>query len=174
MALHLPYTICFCQHKDKILMLFRNSLPNQYLWNGLGGKLEANESPREGIYREVLEEAGIDLNHAEYLRFSGLVTWANGVDPTSPSRGMYAFVTKLPESFETWSDEIDTPEGLLAWKEIAWVCDKSNSKVVSNIPYFLPPMLAEDEPQEYFCDFEANGLLKAVVAKPIEQILSAL
>jgi 8-oxo-dGTP pyrophosphatase MutT (NUDIX family) len=71
----LPYTICFCLCGDQVLMLSRTHPPNAGLWNGLGGKLEADETPVENIYREVMEEAALDLHQAQQVRFAGLVTW---------------------------------------------------------------------------------------------------
>ena len=132
-------------------MLFRNRPPNQGRWNGLGGKLDADETPLAGIYREVMEEAGIDLAQAESVRFAGLVTWPNGADPTRPSQGMYAFVARLPLDFPIWADERVTPEGRLVWQPLEWVCDVNNETVVPNIPRFLPLMLSDMPPQEYFC-----------------------
>lgn len=32
-------------------------------WNGVGGKLEVGEAPREGAAREVLEETGLRVSH---------------------------------------------------------------------------------------------------------------
>ena len=60
------YTICFIRKSDKILLLNRNKKPNMGMWNGVGGKIEDNETPYEGIIRETLEETGIDLPSVTY------------------------------------------------------------------------------------------------------------
>lgn len=163
----LKYTICFCRCRDDVLLLHRNRPPNQDRWNGLGGKLEPGEDPLACVYREVAEEAGIDLARASEVRFAGLVTWPAGCDSTGPSTGMYAFVATLPDSWETWVGVRETPEGRLAWKPLAWACDEQNPDVVENISRFLPAMLAGAEPREYFCDYRAEGLV-AVEVRPLQ------
>jgi 8-oxo-dGTP diphosphatase len=45
-------------------------------WNGLGGKLEKDESAEHAAIREVKEEAGIDLN-AQQLKWSGCLHFPN-------------------------------------------------------------------------------------------------
>ncbi len=70
----LPYTICFCIQEERVLLLFRQRPPNAQHWNGLGGKIHAGETPLACIQREVMEEAGIDLQLASELRYAGIVT----------------------------------------------------------------------------------------------------
>ena len=60
----LQYTICFCLCGELVLMLYRKRPPNQFHWNGLGGKLQKDETPQACVMREVLEEANIDLHIA--------------------------------------------------------------------------------------------------------------
>ncbi|HEY7347838.1 MAG TPA: 8-oxo-dGTP diphosphatase [Ktedonobacterales bacterium] len=155
----LSYTICFCYRGDLVLMLYRNRPPNQGLWNGLGGKIQPNETPFACVQREMLEEAGIDLSRSLTCRFAGIVTWPNGTDPTGPSKGMYAFLAELSPGAETWEREWVTPEGRLCWKPLAWVCDPQNTAVVENIPHFLPQMFSQRRPQEYYCDYRAGLLI---------------
>jgi 8-oxo-dGTP diphosphatase len=147
-------------------MLYRRMPPNQQHWNGLGGKVKSGETPLACVQREILEEAGIDLKRAQELYFSGIVTWAPGVDPTSSSRGMYAFIADLSPTWPIWVGERSTAEGLLCWKPIKWVCDLKNMAVVGNIPYFLPNMFSQKVPREYYCDYQ-NDLLVRVVIHPL-------
>jgi 8-oxo-dGTP diphosphatase len=158
----LPYTICFCYCNDLVLMLHRHRPPNQGLWNGLGGKIQAHETPFACVQREMMEEAGIDLVQSPSCRFAGIVTWASGVDPTGPSQGMYAFLAEVPKA-SLWEGERLTDEGPLCWKPLEWVCDPSNPAVVSNIPRFLPRMLAQKAPQDYSCDYQAGSLVEMIV-----------
>ena len=56
-------------------MLYRNKKKNDLhdgKWNGLGGKIEAGESPSECAIREVHEESGLEINS---LQFAGHITF---------------------------------------------------------------------------------------------------
>jgi 8-oxo-dGTP diphosphatase len=160
--IQLPYTICFCLRDEQVLMLYRNKSPNTKQWNGLGGKIEPGETPLTSVLREVMEEAEIDLSQAQELRFAGAVTWASGAERAQINGGMYAFLAYLSPDFPIWPDR-STAEGLLSWKPLAWVSDPDNSSVVSNIPHFLPRMLAASEPQEYRCHYQEQVLQTLIV-----------
>jgi 8-oxo-dGTP diphosphatase len=148
----LPYTLCFVFHRDQVLLLNRQLPPNMGLWNGLGGKVEAGESPEASVRREVWEEAGIALKE---VRFAGIVTWQ--VD--SRERGMYVFIANLPHTDSPLTPS-DTEEGILAWKQVEWVLHPKNVGVVSHIPHFLPVMLNDTTPYRFHCLYESGRLVK--------------
>ena len=53
---------CYCEWKDKILFLKRHPDKAQgNTWGVPGGKLEAGESPRNAIIRELQEEVGLEV-----------------------------------------------------------------------------------------------------------------
>lgn len=151
----IPYTLCFCVLEGRVLMLRRRHPPNEGKWNGLGGKIEAGETPAESAAREVMEEANVDVSRN--LRYTGVVRWNAGADPTSESRGMHVFAAEAGSLRAVYGGE--TPEGLLAWKPLAWVCDPGNGSVVSNIPRFLPAMLGAAGPLEFRCEYESGRLV---------------
>lgn len=68
-------TLCYIENESSYLMLHRikkkNDI-NQDKWIGVGGHMEAGESPEDCIRREALEETGLTLKN---LRFRGLVTF---------------------------------------------------------------------------------------------------
>lgn len=68
-------TLCYIENETGYLMLHRvkkvNDM-NQDKWIGVGGKLEAGESPEDCLLREVYEETGLTLT--EY-RYRGIVTF---------------------------------------------------------------------------------------------------
>jgi 8-oxo-dGTP diphosphatase len=70
-------TLCYVKQNGKTLMLHRVKKANDVhvgKWNGLGGKLEAGESPEQCVIREVHEEAGLEIVRP---RYHGLLIFAD-------------------------------------------------------------------------------------------------
>ena len=77
-------TLCYIEKDNSYLMLYRNKKQDdqsQGKWLGIGGKLEAGESPEDCVVREVLEETGLSLKCYE-------------------SRGVITFISDI------WEDEL--------------------------------------------------------------------
>jgi 8-oxo-dGTP diphosphatase len=165
----LRYTICFCLREDRVLMLRRRNPPYEGLWNGLGGKIETGELPRQSVQREILEESGVDLREAVEVRFGGLVTWLEGglaEDAAAvPSGGMFAFLAQFDDRVPLGPDR-ENEEGSLSWRPLRWVCDPGNHELADIVPRYLPRMLEEREPREYRFH-ERDGTLE-VRALPAE------
>ena len=159
--LELPYTIGFCMSGDTVLMLHRNFPPNQHLWNGIGGRIEAGESPDEAIAREMMEEAEIDIEQAQSVKYVGIVTWTIVQDATNAHKGMYAYIVKVASESIKWRSKT-TREGRLEWKVLDWVMDVENPQVVDNIPHFLPRMITAEKPVRYHCQYEAGQFGKLI------------
>ncbi len=100
-------TLCYVKRPGQTLMLHRVKKAgdiHQGKWNGLGGKLEAGESPEQCVIREVREEAGLLI---ESPRYHGLLVFAN-----FKGEDWYVWVFSA-EQFS--GSPIDSPEGELAW-----------------------------------------------------------
>ena len=76
----------FSPDREKVLMVHRTARPGDLhdgKWNGLGGKLEANEDIVSGMRREIREEAGIECGE---VQLAGTISWPgfgkNGEDFT--------------------------------------------------------------------------------------------
>ena len=134
----LPYTLCLLTRGDLVLMLHRVRPPNKGLWNGVGGRIEAGETPLACILREVQEETGYSLA-PEALRFCGILTWENF---EAPDAGLYIFTAEAPPGEPQANDEGD-----LAWKPRAWLF--SAPEVVSNWHVAAPLVLGGAPPQHY-------------------------
>ncbi len=75
-------TLCYLEQDGRYLMLYRNAKPNDPnagKWIGLGGKLEAGETPEACVCREVLEETGLRLTAYAYR---GIVDFDSDCDGT--------------------------------------------------------------------------------------------
>ena len=68
-------TLCYIENNDCYLMLHRTKKKkdvNKDKWIGVGGHAEGNETPQEGLIREVKEETGLLLTS---YKFRGLITF---------------------------------------------------------------------------------------------------
>jgi 8-oxo-dGTP diphosphatase len=147
----LKYTICFIKKDNEILLLNRNKKPNMGLWNGVGGKIEINESAYDGVIRETFEETGMTL---EEVVFAGNVVWKSD----NGESGMHVFLADFPKGSKI-STPIKVEEGLLDWKKIDWIVDPDNRGVVSNISLFLPKMLKGELGFEHKFEYENNQIV---------------
>lgn len=88
---------CFIQCEDKFLLLQRAKKDEQHcLWGIPGGKLRENESPLEGLQREILEETGLSLSSETFL----ILGTAMSCTPCDGEYGLYvyhAFVSDSPK-----------------------------------------------------------------------------
>jgi 8-oxo-dGTP diphosphatase len=138
---------------DTVLLIHRNARPDDVhlgKFNGLGGKLEAQEDVVSGVRRELREEAGIEL---ERLTLRGTVSWpgfgANGEDWLG-----FVFLA------DTW---VGTPpasndEGTLAWlprRRLLNACDDDAAvRDAAALPLwegdrFFLPLVFDDDPRAF-------------------------
>jgi 8-oxo-dGTP diphosphatase len=100
----------------RVLMVHRNARGDDHhfgKYNGLGGKLEANEDVAAGMRREIREEAGIECLE---LNLRGTISWpgfgASGED-------WFGFLFLVARFSGTPYER--NPEGMLEWIDIdAW------------------------------------------------------
>jgi 8-oxo-dGTP diphosphatase len=105
-------TLCYVRDgagpHGRTLMLHRIKKANDMhagKWNGLGGKLEAGESPEDCALREVWEESGLRLVNP-VLR--GIITFPH----FSKGEDWYVYVFV---AYAFTGELIDSTEGVLAW-----------------------------------------------------------
>ncbi|MFD2042951.1 NUDIX domain-containing protein [Ornithinibacillus salinisoli] len=145
----LKYTIAFIKRGEEILLLNRESSTWMGSWNGVGGKIEKDETPTECIIREIKEETGLKVESVDYR---GTVTW--NVNSLNVNSGMYAFVVELPSTYHYYTP-IKTVEGILDWKKVDWIFHPENTGV-ANLNYFLSQILDNDEIYNYHFSYR-NG-----------------
>ena len=106
---------------------------NKDKWIGIGGKLEENESPEEGMLREAKEETGLTVYAPRYC---GIVTFVSDV-----WEGEYMHLFHITD-FDGQLCECD--EGVLEWipkerfaKLPQWEGDKLFLRLMQeNLPFF--------------------------------------
>lgn len=102
-------TLCYIEKDGKYLMLHRNKKENDLnegKWIGVGGKIEAGETPEECMLREVKEETGLTLTSYQY-------------------RGLIHFIPDKPDAEDMYLYTVDEftgevsrcNEGDLEWVE---------------------------------------------------------
>ncbi len=100
-------TLCYIERDGQVLMLHRVKKAgdeNAGKWIGIGGHLEADESPEECILREIREETGLAVTG---LRLRGILTF---ILPAWGNELTFLYTAKAE------SDEVpDCAEGVLKW-----------------------------------------------------------
>ncbi|TGB04920.1 NUDIX hydrolase [Halobacillus salinus] len=130
------YTVCFIKRKNRILMLNREKAPIMGVWNGVGGKVEKDESPDEGALREVFEETGIRV---ETYFSKGTVRWENN---NGEQDGIYVYLFEIDEDLK-YEIPLKTREGILDWKSIDWILNPQNLGIAEMVAQYLPVLLSE-------------------------------
>lgn len=100
-------TICYLDNGKELLLLHRNKKKNDVhagKWIGVGGKLEAGETPQECAVREIFEETGLRAKPV----LKGVITFPE----FTPDNDWYTYVF-VATDFE--GDLIDCAEGTLEW-----------------------------------------------------------
>ena len=99
--------------RQRVLLIHRNRRPDDPhfgKYNGLGGKLAADEDIVAGMRREIHEEAGIECDE---LRLRGTISW-----PGFGKHGedWFGFIFRI----EHWHGEPiqENPEGTLEWIDV--------------------------------------------------------
>ncbi|MGN7410922.1 NUDIX hydrolase [Sporosarcina sp. SAFN-010] len=147
-------TLCFVRRNDELLMLNRENKPTQGLWNGVGGKIDENETPMECIIREVKEETNIDISTYDVIK-KGVISWE--VDDSYVG-GLYVYLVDIENNYDYQTPK-KTDEGILDWKKITWLLEDKNFGVGEMIPHYLPNVLKNSDCCNHFCLIRNNKLV---------------
>src|SRR5690625_3587452 len=147
------------------------------MWNGVGGKIEINETPSACIIREISEETGITLLDKEQAKtehqwhvhtkpiYKGKITWE--AKDGNYSGGMYAFLVDIPTSL-TYTTPVKTAEGILDWKKLDWIFHPKNTGV-ANLKYFLPVILDDENIYHHHFVYDGDDVaaFESKIIKPV-------
>ena len=96
-------TLCYIINgESKVLLTMKKRGFGAGKWNGPGGKVEANENPKESAIREVKEEVGLTMIEPEELGFIEFI-WPAGQEDKNQICYIYLtrkFAGDLQESDE--------------------------------------------------------------------------
>lgn len=124
----------FNKEYNKVLLVKRNKKPYKDCWNGIGGKIENNETPIEAAIRECLEETNISMNNPKLL-----VTYVYPEDNIMNSN------TKLNVIYDSVEEVFvdDNEEGHYEWKNIESIMDPYDKNIagLSNLNQFVKEIL---------------------------------
>ena len=126
--------------RQHVLMVHRNARKDdEHLgkYNGLGGKLEADEDVMAGMIREIREEAGIECTA---LSLRGTVSWPGFGKNGEDWLGFVFLITAFEG--EAYSEN---PEGPLEWVSLS---DLYDLPMWEGDRYFLP-LVFDDDPRPF-------------------------
>ena len=100
-------TLCQIIKDDKLLLQKKSEhLFGAGKWNGVGGKLKSNETPEDGVRREVYEETGLTLLETKY---HGILNFYFG------SRDKLDWIVHVFSTYNFKGSLRSSQEGVLKW-----------------------------------------------------------
>ena len=133
----------FNKECNKVLLVKRNKKPYKNCWNGIGGKIEENETPIEAAKRECMEETNISLKNPRLL-----VTYVY------PESSIININTKLNVIYDFVEETniVDNEEGHYEWKNIDFVMDTYNKEIagLSNLNQFVKEILDLENIKKFY------------------------
>lgn len=126
------FVVIFLFTKDykKVLMVKRNKPPYKNCWNGIGGKIEKNETEIQATIRECYEETEIKLDNPK-LFITCIYPETNQMNKETNLSVLYDFIDEVPVK--------SNYEGIYEWKDINFALDFNNKELagLANISQFI-------------------------------------
>jgi 8-oxo-dGTP diphosphatase len=147
MRITLPYTpilatlgYVLSPDHHRVLMIHRNARSDDHhlgKYNGLGGKLEADEDVATGMRRELLEESGLE---ALELTLRGTISWPGFGKHGEDWFGFLFVITRF-----SGVPLASNPEGALEWVRID---ELASLRMWEGDRHFLP-LLFDSDPRQF-------------------------
>lgn len=141
---------CIIEYKNKILLLRRNKEPHNQMYCPVGGKVEAFESPREAVVREVEEETGLKI---EAPTLGGIMVETS---PTKFNWISFIYYHKLPQKVTL--RQMDTVEGRLEW--VSWTGLLDLPLPETDLPIYKK--VRKQVPFVFSVEYDASGTLTSM------------
>lgn len=122
--------LLFTRDYKKVLLMRRKKDPYKNCWNGIGGKIEENETEVEAAIRECKEETGITLENPKLL-----VTYkypeTSIINSNTTLNVLYDFVDEIKIE--------ENHEGTYEWKAVEFAMDFNNKEMagLANVSQFV-------------------------------------
>ncbi|MCD2255990.1 NUDIX hydrolase [Agrilactobacillus fermenti] len=150
-------TLALILQDQQALLLNRYKKPYIGQWNGIGGKIEAGETPELGVQREIFEETGI-AKDAYQLVNNGYMEWfVSGVYQNR----IYLFTARLNTDYQL-KTPVNMREGLLNLFPLDWVLQPQNYGVIADLKAAYPYMI-KNEAHRFVTDFSGDQLVKFAI-----------
>lgn len=145
---------------DRVLLIRRNARPDDDHYgkvNGLGGKVEPDESVVAGVRRELDEEAGVELTE---LTLRGTITWTNFGQRGEEWLGFVFLVTGWRGTPPATNDE-----GTLEWvarRDLLRACGADDEEAANQFPMWpgdrhFVPLVFDDDPRTFHGTMPYDG-----------------
>lgn len=120
----------FTRDYKKVLMVKRKKTPYKECWNGIGGKIEKDETEVQATIRECYEETGIKLSNPQLF-----ITY---IYPETNEMNKGTNLSVLYDSIEEVSINANE-EGIYEWKDVSFAMDFNNRELAgfANISQFI-------------------------------------
>ncbi len=126
--------LLFTKDYKKVLLIKRKKKPFADLYNGIGGKIEQNESVKEATIRECIEETNIRIENPKLL-ITSIYPKSVNADEEKEMSVLYDTVNEV--------DVKENYEGTFEWKPIEFALDFYNKQIagLSNLAQFIKEIL---------------------------------
>lgn len=133
--------LIFDKEMEHVLMLKRLKAPYTNLYNGVGGKIEEQETPKDAMIREIEEETELTPEF-----FTKTIQLVSLTFPTNLSLDVFYSILNVER--DTVFIEKETREGTLEWLSIESndLLNASNPQIAGegNIAYFVQLALQQE------------------------------
>ena len=139
------FVVIFLFTKDykKVLMVKRNKKPYKNCWNGIGGKIENEETKEQATIRECYEETKIKLSNPK-LFITYLYPETNEMNKGTELNVFYDFVDEI----KVEANE----EGIYEWKNVEFALDFNNKELAgfANISQFIKEIFDLEKIKKFY------------------------